>query len=163
MNVEQVVLRVLEDINIEKCTGNSAKSFKIVNLIKVQSSELQTIVNDDAVKKAGDQGYTVGYATNESSECLPLPVVFAHKIIKLHHKISSTQTGAFLKNDCKALVVMQYTDKDGDLTPDRVHTVTFSSLHDENISLEMVKNKLVEIIKKVICQCFFHYVSHLNY
>ena len=96
---------------------------------------------------AGDQGTVYGYATNESRENLPLPLVLSHRIVK---RIDDCRKGKLIKGiypDGKSQVTIEY--EDGKLK--RVKTIVVSVQHDKNKSQEELKS---DILSNVLWQCF---------
>ena len=96
---------------------------------------------------AGDQGTVYGYATNETSKNLPLPLVLSHRIVK---RIDDCRKGKLIKGilpDGKAQVTVEY--KDG--KPRRVKTIVVSVQHDKNKTQEELK---ADIHNNVLWQCF---------
>ena len=96
---------------------------------------------------AGDQGTVYGYATNESRENLPLPLVLSHRIVK---RIDDCRKGKLIKGiypDGKSQVTIEYEDG----KPKRVQTIVVSVQHDKNKSQEVLKS---DILSNVLWQCF---------
>ncbi|XP_068911666.1 S-adenosylmethionine synthase isoform X2 [Tenebrio molitor] len=100
---------------------------------------------------AGDQGLMFGYATDETEECMPLTVVLAHR---LNHKIADLRrSGQFwwARPDSKTQVTCEYTFEHGACIPQRVHTVVVSVQHSEKISLNELREEILnKVIKSVI-------------
>lgn len=96
---------------------------------------------------AGDQGTVYGYATNETRENLPLPLVLSHRIIK---RIDNCRKGKIIKGilpDGKAQVTVEYEDG----KPKRVKTIVVSVQHDKGKTQEELKS---DIRSNVLWQCF---------
>ncbi len=96
---------------------------------------------------AGDQGTVYGYATNETSKNLPLPLVLSHRIVK---RIDDCRKGKLIKGilpDGKAQVTVEY--KDG--KPRRVKTIVVSVQHDKDKTQEELSS---DIQNNVLWQCF---------
>jgi S-adenosylmethionine synthetase len=110
--------------------------------------ELRNGINDPyGSVGAGDQGTVYGYATNETSENLPLPLVLSHRIVK---RIDNCRKGKLIKGilpDGKAQVTLEY--KDG--KPKRVKTIVVSVQHDKDKNQEELKS---DILNNVLWQCF---------
>ncbi|XP_008198784.1 S-adenosylmethionine synthase isoform X2 [Tribolium castaneum] len=100
---------------------------------------------------AGDQGLMFGYATDETEECMPLTVVLAHR---LNHQIAELRrNGQFwwARPDSKTQVTCEYTFDHGACIPQRVHTVVVSVQHSEKITLEELREEILnKVIKTVI-------------
>ena len=110
--------------------------------------ELRNGINDPyGSVGAGDQGTVYGYATNETRENLPLPLVLSHRIVK---RIDDCRKGKLMKGimpDGKAQVTLEYEDG----KPKRVKTIVVSVQHDKNKTQEELK---LDILGNVLWQCF---------
>lgn len=96
---------------------------------------------------AGDQGTVYGYATNETSKNLPLPLVLSHRIVK---RIDDCRKGKLIKGilpDGKAQVTVEYEDG----KPKRVKTIVVSVQHDKDKPQEELSS---DIRNNVLWQCF---------
>lgn len=96
---------------------------------------------------AGDQGTVYGYATNETRENLPLPLVLSHRIVK---RIDDCRKGKLIKGilpDGKAQVTVEYEDG----KPRRVKTIVVSVQHDKDKTQEELKS---DVLNNVLWQCF---------
>ncbi len=106
--------------------------FTIVKEISEQSPDInQAVVKDDI--GANDQGMVYGYATNETSEYMPLPVVVAHKLMQKYDQFRRTRTDFFA--DAKSQVTVEYDDDH----PCRIATVLVSVSHDKNLTLAQIQ------------------------
>jgi S-adenosylmethionine synthetase len=96
---------------------------------------------------AGDQGTVYGYATNETSKNLPLPLVLSHRIVK---RIDDCRKGRLIKGiqpDGKAQVTVEYEDG----KPRRVKTIVVSVQHDKDKTQVELSS---DIRNNVLWQCF---------
>ncbi|MEZ4600462.1 MAG: methionine adenosyltransferase [Syntrophotaleaceae bacterium] len=96
---------------------------------------------------AGDQGLMFGYACDETSQLMPMPIVFAHRLTQRMAEVRKTGLLNFLRPDSKSQVSIQYiNDK-----PIRVDTVVVSSQHVPEVAYETLREGLIEeVVKKVI-------------
>jgi S-adenosylmethionine synthetase len=81
---------------------------------------------------AGDQGMMFGYASDESDELMPMPIMLAHRVARRLAEVRKQGTLPFLRPDGKSQVTVEY-DSEG--RPRRVHTVLVSTQHDPDIEL----------------------------
>jgi len=125
--------------NLYKQIGYEDDLEVFVNISK-QSADIACGVDSGG---AGDQGIMYGYATNETPEYLPKPIVLIHKLTKgLADLRKHSPEFSWLKPDGKAQLTFDN---------DRVKTVLVSVQHSENISREEIKEKLIEnLIKPVL-------------
>ncbi|KKW28823.1 MAG: S-adenosylmethionine synthase [Parcubacteria group bacterium GW2011_GWA2_52_8] len=110
------------------------------------------IVKEDLSKLgAGDQGLMFGYATSETKELMPLPIVLAHKLVKRLAQVRKNGTVKGLRPDGKSQVTVEYqNDK-----PKRVHTVLIAAQHDESVDEAKLKNEIERhVIRAVIPKNF---------
>jgi len=100
-----------------------------------------------ALTGAGDQGMMFGYASRETDELMPLPIVLAHNLTRSLAEQRRSGKLAWLRPDGKSQVTVEY---DGD-KPVRVDAVVISTQHDPDISLEDIRKHVSEqIIDRVI-------------
>lgn len=97
---------------------------------------------------AGDQGLMFGFAINETPELMPLPISLSHKLMKKVADLRKDGTLPWLRPDAKAQVTVEYDD---DNKPKRIDTVVISTQTDETVSLNEIKDSMInQVIKKVI-------------
>lgn len=96
---------------------------------------------------AGDQGIMYGYATDETKERIPLPILLANRITKRLAEVRKRGILPYLRPDGKSQVTAEYRNG----IPDRVHTVLVSAQHDRKIKLRRLRDDIIQnVIKKVI-------------
>lgn len=96
---------------------------------------------------AGDQGLMFGYATKETPELMPLPIILAHKLTKRLAQVRKNKTLPYLRPDGKAEVAVEYVNG----KPKRVDTVVVSTSHDENVSEKKVERDVINRVIKPVC------------
>ncbi|HYY03592.1 MAG TPA: methionine adenosyltransferase [Gaiellaceae bacterium] len=104
--------------------------------------------DDDPLDRvgAGDQGMMFGYATNETKELMPLPIMLAHKICKRLAEVRKAGELPYLRPDGKAQVTIRYeVDDSGRQRPVEIERVLVSTQHSDGISSEdLIKPDIVE-------------------
>lgn len=120
--------------------------FTIVEEISRQSPDInQSVVGDEL--KANDQGMVYGYATNETQELMPLPIIIAHKLMKCYDTYRR-QTDIYFA-DAKSQVSVCY---DGD-KPEYIDTILVSVSHAENVSANQIRHDIIEnVIEPVLAE-----------
>ncbi len=96
---------------------------------------------------AGDQGLMFGFATDETPELMPMPLMYAHKLC---HRLSTVRKNGsldFLRPDGKSQVTIEYEDG----VPRRVDTIVIAAQHKADVTYEDLKEAIIEeVIRKVI-------------
>tara|TARA_A100001011_G_scaffold248024_1_gene256281 strand:+ start:294 stop:1457 length:1164 start_codon:yes stop_codon:yes gene_type:complete len=90
---------------------------------------------------AGDQGMMIGYASNESTDYMPLPISISHSITRKMAELRKNNNLDWIRPDGKSQITFEY---DANGNPVRINTVVISTQHNPNISQEDIKNELME-------------------
>ena len=153
VNWEKVARKVVSDIGYNDGTiGFCAESCKVMVCIHKQSPDISPGVTAGQgmfkEQGAGDQGMMFGFATDETPELMPAPIIYAHQIVKELAKLRKTKPKkyAYLRPDAKSQVSIRY--KDG--KPTRVETIVVSHQHTPDMKIEELTALVKEIAKKVI-------------
>ena len=94
---------------------------------------------------AGDQGMMFGYASNETTELMPLPIMLAHKITRRLAGVRKSEQLKYLRPDGKAQVTVRYeVDEQGRQTPVEIVRVLVSTQHAENVDADTIKEDVIE-------------------
>lgn len=140
-HVPQIMRSVIKDIGYTDASyGFDYKTCSAITSIDNQSPDIAMGVDRQG---AGDQGMMFGYATHETEELMPLPIMLAHKITRQLAHCRKNGDISWLRPDGKSQVTIEYLDNQ----PQRVHTVVVSTQHHPDVTHEEIKK---EIIEKVI-------------
>ncbi|OQY72123.1 MAG: methionine adenosyltransferase [Ignavibacteriales bacterium UTCHB2] len=124
-----------------------SESCSVLNAIHSQSPDIAMGVDTGG---AGDQGIMFGYACDQTPELMPMPIVFAHKLVKKLADIRKGENGfmPYLRPDSKSQVTIEYDDNK---KPLRVDAVVVSTQHDADVTQQKIKDDVIEnVVKKVI-------------
>ncbi|MEO0205219.1 MAG: methionine adenosyltransferase [candidate division WOR-3 bacterium] len=123
--------------------GIDAYTCAIITAIQEQASDIAMGVN---IGGAGDQGMMFGYATRETKELMPLPIVLAHKLVRRLAEVRKTNILTYLRPDGKSQVTVEYeNDK-----PLRVNTIILSAQHHKDIKNETLHADLKKYVVQEI-------------
>lgn len=123
-----------------------ADSCSVMLTINKQSGDIAMGVDSGG---AGDQGMMFGYAVDETDELMPMPIIFAHRLVERLATIRKKQPDLmpYLRPDSKSQVTIEYGD---DKKPKRVDTVVISTQHDADVSQDQIKRDVIKHVVKAI-------------
>ena len=148
----QVARNTLREIGYDNTDyGIDYKGCAVLVAYDKQSPDIAQGVDkahDDGLDQgAGDQGLMFGYACDETSELMPLPIHLSHRLVERQSQLRRDGRLNWLRPDAKSQVTLRYVDG----KPDSIDTVVLSTQHDEDISLEKLREAVIEeIIKPVL-------------
>lgn len=151
VKIDTVVRRILSQIGYDGDSGFDSDSIGIVSLLHEQSSEIAQGVDEGQgeykEQGAGDQGMMYGYATKETPQFLPLPIVLAHQLTAKLAEVRKKGILPYLRPDGKSQVTIEYDNG----RPKRVETVVIAACHQESANLKKVRaDILAKVIRPVI-------------
>ena len=154
--VTEIVKEVIRSIGYDREeAGFNADTVEIMVKLDRQSPDiamgvdraLETRDSDEADIGAGDQGIMFGYATNETTEYMPLAISLAHKLAKKLTEVRENGVLPYLRPDGKTQVSVRYEKG----MPCGIDTVLVSTQHDPDVSAEVLRGDLIsEVISPVI-------------
>lgn len=145
VDIPQLVRGVICEIGYTNAEyGFDYKTCGILTAIQQQSPDIAMGVDTGG---AGDQGMMFGYATDETKEYMPLPIVLAHGLTRRLAEVRKKGILPYLRPDGKSQVTVEYDEGE----PLRVDAIVLSAQHDGDVTLKTIEKDLKKhVIQKVI-------------
>ncbi len=160
VEIPEIVRKTVKEIGYTEAEYKfDSESCSVLNAIHAQSPDIAMGVDKGG---AGDQGLMFGYACDQTPEYMPMPIMFAHKLVKRLAQIRKRQKDLmpYLRPDAKSQVTIEYDD---DNNPVRVDTVVISTQHDKGVKQSTIKKDVIEhVIKAVIPEKYLDKKTHYH-
>src|SRR5918995_2967914 len=159
VDIPRLVRKTISQIGYDRAKyGFDAETCGVMVAIDGQSPDIAQGVDDsfeaqhgddDPLDKvgAGDQGMMFGYATNETAELMPMPIMLAHKLAMRLSTLRKQKKLGWIRPDGKSQVSVVYEGT----KPVRIDTVVISTQHAPDISLSQLREEIVSKVIKEIC------------
>ena len=147
---EELVRKVIREIGYDKSELEfDANTCEVMLRLHAQSPDISRGVTatEDRDQGAGDQGLMFGYATNETEELMPMPIILAHKLTKKLADVRKSKELPWVRPDGKSQVSVQYEDG----KPKKIDTIVISTQHSPDVSNSEIKNAMIEKVIKPVC------------
>ncbi len=126
----------------------------LINMLGQQSQDIKQGVDaagadgkETDEQGAGDQGIMFGYATNDTPELMPAPVLYAHRLGQEMTRLRKDRVHTWLRPDSKTQVSIEYIDN----RPNRITAVVVSTMHAREITTQEIRSLLrADLIEKVL-------------
>lgn len=144
-DIPEIVREIVKEIGYTKPGYKfDSESCSVLNAIHSQSPDIAMGVDTGG---AGDQGIMFGYACDQTEELMPMPIMFAHKLVLKLADVRKNNIALmpYLRPDSKSQVTIEYSD---DHKPLRVDAVVISTQHDPDVTQEKIKEDVIEHIIK---------------
>src|SRR3990172_60843 len=145
VEIPDIVRETIKEVGYTRAKyGFDFETCAVMTSIHSQSPDISMGVDTGG---AGDQGLMFGYATNETEECMPTPIMLAHKLTRRLTDMRKKDILPYLRPDGKSQVTVEYVNG----KPLRVSTVVISTQHSPDITLKEIREDMIEkVIKHVI-------------
>eukprot|EP00614_Pseudopedinella_elastica_P005750 CAMPEP_0172589804 /NCGR_PEP_ID=MMETSP1068-20121228/8383_1 /TAXON_ID=35684 /ORGANISM="Pseudopedinella elastica, Strain CCMP716" /LENGTH=395 /DNA_ID=CAMNT_0013385455 /DNA_START=55 /DNA_END=1242 /DNA_ORIENTATION=+ len=168
VNYELVIRETLKEIGYDDpAKGLDYKTVNVIVAIEEQSPDIAQSVDAAKIEDtgAGDQGIMFGYATNETETLMPLSQHLATGIGLRLTQVRKSKILDWVRPDGKTQVTVEYKMEGGVPVPQRVHTVVISTQHSEEVSMDTIREGLMEqVVKFVVPEMYLDdkTIFHLN-
>jgi S-adenosylmethionine synthetase len=147
LDTQKIVRDTLREVGYTKsCYGIAADDCNVMSTLHEQSPDIAMGVNKNSgIFKglgAGDQGIMFGYACNQTDVLMPLPIYYAHKLMKKCTDLRKQKTLTYLRPDSKAQITVEYENR----VPKKIHTIVLSTQHDPDIPHEQIEHDVRQYI-----------------
>lgn len=147
IDLQSIVRTVIKEIGYDHAGLRfDGDSCAVMNVINHQSPDIALGVDTGG---AGDQGMMFGYASTETPEYMPAPLIYSHKLVRLLADIRKKGTEmTYLRPDSKSQVTIEY-DQDNNIK--RVDTVVVSTQHDPDVTQSQIREDVINnVVKNII-------------
>jgi S-adenosylmethionine synthetase len=153
VSLQDLVRKVVQEIGyINPDYGLDYQSMAILSAIHTQSDDIArgvTITEGEnrGRQGAGDQGMMFGYASDETPELMPAPIMFSHRLLRRAAEVRKKGILSWMRPDAKSQVTLRYENG----RPVHVETVVISHQHDDGVGIEEISSGLIrDVITPVL-------------
>lgn len=149
VDVQKTVREVLKGIGYNNPDfGLDYQDVGVLVSLHEQAPEItQGVVKKGGQIGAGDQGLMFGYASDETPELMPLPIMLAHRLAERLAQVRLAKRLSYLRPDGKTQVAVEYDNG----RPVRLHNVVLAAQHDKGISHQRLYSDLLKEVIKPVC------------
>ena len=150
VHIPDIVRETIKGIGYNNSSmGFDWETCSVLTAIDEQSPDIAMGVNETGEHEqgAGDQGLMFGFACNETSEYMPMTIMYAHRLVQRLAEARKDGSLSFLRPDGKSQVTIEYVDR----APVRVDSVVVAAQHNPDVTQAMVREGVIaEVINKVV-------------
>ena len=149
-DIEQLIRKTITEIGYNDPELKfDSDSCDVMIKLDTQSPDISQGVTaaENKEQGAGDQGLMFGYATNETEELMPLPILMAHKLTKKLTDVRKNGDLTWVRPDGKSQVSVRYEDD----KPKQLEAIVISTQHSPDISHDEITKQIIEHVIKPVC------------
>lgn len=157
VDYEAIVRNTIREIGYRTAEDDeifNAERVEVLNFLSEQSPDIAQGVDaraaegkEGAEQGAGDQGIMFGYASDETPELMPAPIMYAHRIMRELARARHAGEVPWLRPDSKSQVAVEY-GPDG--RPARIMNVVVSTQHTEDVELPEIRRYCTDVVQRVL-------------
>ena len=154
VEIPDIIREVIKDVGYTDASwGFDFHTCSVITSIHQQSPDIAMGVDSGG---AGDQGLMFGYASNETTELMPMPIVLAHRLTRRLAEVRNKKILPWVRPDGKSQVTVEYRGG----KPVRIDTIVVSTQHSPDITSKKIESEIIEkVIKPVMPKGIFDPVS----
>ncbi len=151
VDIPKIVRNTIKDVGYTRAKyGFDYETCAVVTAIDEQSPDIAMGVDPGG---AGDQGLMFGYATDETEELMPTPIMIAHKLTMRLAEVRKKDILPYIRPDGKSQVTIEYIDG----KPVRVDTVVISAQHSPDVDIKTLREDIIEkVVEPVLPKELFN-------
>ena len=160
VEIPDIIRETIRGVGYSDATwGFDHRTCSVLTSIDSQSGDIAMGVDTGG---AGDQGLMFGYATNETAELMPMPIVLAHRLTRRLAEVRKKNILPWVRPDGKSQVTVEYRNG----KPVRIDTIVLSTQHSDKVTSKKIEKDLIEkVIKPVMPKGIFDPITvkyHIN-
>jgi len=158
VEIPDIIRKVIQDVGYCDATwGFDYRTCSVLTSIHNQSADIAMGVDSGG---AGDQGLMFGYASNETEELMPMPIVLAHRLTRRLAEVRKKKILPWVRPDGKSQVTVEYRN----WKPARIDTIVVSTQHSDHVSSKQIEREVLEhVIKPVMPKGLYDPASVKHY
>jgi len=139
-DIPKIVRETVREIGYTRADfGFDSETCSVVTAIDKQSPDIAMGVDTGG---AGDQGMMFGFASRETPELMPMPIVLAHRLVRRLSEVRRSGQIPYLRPDGKSQVTVQYINR----RPSRVEAIVLSTQHADSVKTETLRREILETV-----------------